>query len=153
MGSEMCIRDSTYCGTEGDQSALDVLSPLFHAIGAQTVAIRREAKVLYHAGAVFASNYLVTLLDTALQTYAQAGIPQDVALKMMAALVRETSENVLQSGPEQALTGPIARKDISTVIRQYRAVQAWDKRYGKLYKQMGKLTAQLAQRKRKQQVR
>mgnify|MGYP001964626333 FL=1 len=109
--------------------------------------------MLYHAGAVFASNYLVTLLDTALQTYAQAGIPQDVALKMMAALVRETSENVLQSGPEQALTGPIARKDISTVIRQYRAVQAWDKRYGKLYKQMGKLTAQLAQRKRKQQVR
>lgn len=142
----------TYCGTEGDQSALDILTPLFHAIGAQTVAIRREAKVLYHAGAVFASNYLVTLLDTALQTYAQAGIPQDVALKMMAALVRETSENVLQSDPEQALTGPIARKDISTVIRQYRAVNAWDKRYGKLYKQMGKLTAQLAQRKRKQQV-
>lgn len=139
----------TYCGMEGDQAALDILAPIFAAIGAQTVAIKRESKVLYHAGAVFASNYLVTLLDTAVLTYAQAGIPQDVALKMMASLVRETSENVLQIGPEQALTGPIARGDIATVVKQYRAVNGWDKRYGKLYKHMGKLTAELAQRKKK----
>lgn len=32
--------------------------------------------------------------DTAVQTYAQAGIPQDVALKIMASLVRETTENL-----------------------------------------------------------
>lgn len=139
----------TYCGMEGDQVAIDVLAPIFAAIGAQTVPIQRESKVLYHAGAVFASNYLVTLLDTAVQTYAQAGIPQDVALKMMASLVRETSENVLQIGPEQALTGPIARGDIATVVKQYRAVNRWDKRYGKLYKHMGKLTAELARRKKK----
>ncbi|MBF8179416.1 Rossmann-like and DUF2520 domain-containing protein [Herminiimonas contaminans] len=139
----------TYCGMEGDQAAVDVLAPIFAAIGAQTVPIQRESKVLYHAGAVFASNYLVTLLDTAVQTYAQAGIPQDVALKMMASLVRETSENVLQIGPEQALTGPIARGDIATVVKQYRAVNGWDKRYGKLYKHMGKLTLHLAQRRQK----
>lgn len=139
----------TYCGMEGDHAAVDVLAPIFAAIGAQTIAIKRENKVLYHAGAVFASNYLVTLLDTAVQTYAQAGIPQDVALKMMASLVRETSENVLQIGPEQALTGPIARGDIAIVVKQYRAVNGWDKRYGKLYKHMGKLTAELARRKKK----
>ncbi|MBX9800875.1 MAG: DUF2520 domain-containing protein [Burkholderiaceae bacterium] len=139
----------TYCGMEGDQTAVDILAPIFAAIGAQTVPIQREKKVLYHAGAVFASNYLVTLLDTAVQTYAQAGIPQDVALKMIASLVRETSENVLQIGPEQALTGPIARGDIATVVKQYRAVNGWDKRYGKLYKHMGKLTAELARRKKK----
>ncbi|RQO36242.1 DUF2520 domain-containing protein [Herminiimonas sp. KBW02] len=139
----------TYCGMEGDQAALNALAPIFAAIGAQTVAIKRESKVLYHAGAVFASNYLVTLLDTAVQTYGQADIPQDIALKMIASLVRETSENVLQIGPEQALTGPIARGDIATVVKQYRAVNGWDKRYGKLYKQMGKLTAELARRKKK----
>ncbi|MNR91867.1 Rossmann-like domain protein [compost metagenome] len=139
----------TYCGIEGEQRALEVLKPLFVAIGAQTVEIESSAKVLYHAGAVFASNYLVTLLDTAVQSYGQAGIAQDVALKMMASLVRETTENVLRIGPEQALTGPIARNDIATVIRQYRAVNEWDTRYGKLYKQMGKLTAQLARRRNK----
>ena len=139
----------TYCGVEGDQTALDVLNPLFNTIGAQTVSIQGDAKVLYHAAAVFASNYLVTLLDTAVQAYGKAGIPQDVALKMMAPLLRETTENVLQIGPEQALTGPIARNDIATVIKQYRSVNTWNRDYGKLYKQLGKLTAHLARRRKK----
>lgn len=136
----------TYCGVEGDRQALDILRPLFAGIGAHCVAIDPEQKVLYHAAAVFASNYLVTLLDTAVQTYGKAGVPQDVALKMMASLVRETTENVLRIGPEQALTGPIARKDVATVVRQYRSVQGWNRRYGALYKKLGKLTAALARR-------
>lgn len=145
---EKIIHDfaGTYCGVEGDQRALDILTPLFTAIGAQLVTIKSKEKILYHAAAVFASNYLVTLLDTAVQTYGQAGIPQDIALKMMASLARETTENVLQIGPEQALTGPIARNDVATVIKQYRTVNMWDRRYGALYKQLGKLTAHLARR-------
>lgn len=139
----------TYCGVEGDQQALDALSEIFMAIGAQFVQIDRETKTLYHAAAVFASNYLVTLLDTAIQTCVQAGVPQDVALKMIAPLVRETSENVLRIGPEQALTGPIARRDVATVIRQYRSVKAWNNNYGVLYRQLGKLTAQLARRRKR----
>jgi predicted short-subunit dehydrogenase-like oxidoreductase (DUF2520 family) len=136
----------TYCGIEGDQRALDILAPLFTAIGAQLVTIKSEEKILYHAAAVFASNYLVTLLDTAVQTYAQAGIPQDVALKMMASLVLETTENVLKIGPQQALTGPIARGDIATVVKQYRAIKKWNSSFGRLYRQLGKLTASLARR-------
>jgi predicted short-subunit dehydrogenase-like oxidoreductase (DUF2520 family) len=137
----------TYCGVEGDPSALAVLRPLFAAIGAHFVEIEADRKVLYHAAAVFASNYLVTLLDTAVQTFGQAGIPQEAALKMMASLVRETTENVLKTGPQQALTGPIARGDIATVIGQYRALKNRDQRLGSLYKQLGKLTARLARRR------
>ncbi|WP_293775690.1 Rossmann-like and DUF2520 domain-containing protein [uncultured Oxalicibacterium sp.] len=139
----------TYCGVEGDTRALDVLTPLFNSVGARFVPIEREAKVLYHAAAVFASNYLVTLLDTAIQTYARAGIPQDVALKMMSVLVRETISNVLQTGPEQALTGPIARGDIDTVNRQYHALKATHPAHGRLYKQLGVETMHLANRRRK----
>lgn len=146
---EKVVRDfaNTYCGVEGDQAALDQLGPLFNAIGACFVPIDPEQKILYHAAAVFASNYLVTLLDTAVQTYARAGIPQDTALKMMTALVRETTENVLQVGPEDALTGPIARGDVATVIRQYRATNGWNKSYGRLYRQLGKLTSRLVSRR------
>lgn len=147
---EKVIEDfaGTYCGVEGDQRALDSLTPLFNSIGARFVPIEREAKVLYHAAAVFASNYLVTLLDTAIQTYARAGIPQDVALKMMSVLVRETTNNVLQSGPEAALTGPIARGDVDTVFRQYRAISAVDASQGRLYKQLGIATMHLANRRK-----
>lgn len=145
---EKIINDfaDTYCGIEGDERALDLLSPIFTAIGAQLVTIKSEQKILYHAAAVFASNYLVTLLDTAVQTYGQAGISQEVALKMMASLVRETTENVLKIGPAQALTGPIARGDVATVLNQYRTIRKWNRRYGELYKQLGKLTAYLARR-------
>lgn len=145
---EKIINDfaDTYCGIEGDERALDLLSPIFTAIGAQLVTIKSEQKILYHAAAVFASNYLVTLLDTAVQTYGQAGISQEVALKMMASLVRETTENVLKIGPAQALTGPIARGDVATVLNQYRTIRKWNRRYGELYKQLGKLTTYLARR-------
>ncbi|HWU97351.1 MAG TPA: Rossmann-like and DUF2520 domain-containing protein [Oxalicibacterium sp.] len=142
----------TYCGVEGDQRAIDLLNPLFTAVGAHFVHIDRQKKTLYHAGAVFASNYMVTLLDTAVQTYVEAGMSRDDALKIMATLVRETAENVLQSGPEQALTGPVSRGDVGTVVRQYRAVRKWHRGYGNLYRQLGKLTRKLAHRRDKRRA-
>ncbi|MDB5763519.1 MAG: hypothetical protein JWQ21_2514 [Herminiimonas sp.] len=137
----------TCCGIEGDRRALDVLSAGFTDIGAQLVAIDADFKMLYHSAAVFASNYLATLLDVALQTYAKAGIPNDAALRMIEPLVRKTVDNIFRLGPEKALSGPIARGDLATAVRQYKAVKAWDKRYGALYKQLGRLTADLAARR------
>ena len=52
--------DGTFCGVEGDPLALAFLTPALHAIGARPVPIDPAAKTLYHAAAVFASNYLVT---------------------------------------------------------------------------------------------
>lgn len=140
--------DGTWCGVEGDPSAIAALEPLFAGIGARFVTIASECKVLYHAGAVFASNYLVTLLDTAVQVYGKAGIAPDVALQMMSALVRETADNVLQDGAEKALTGPIARGDAGTVIRQYHAIKEGDALQGDLYRRLGRLTHRLAKRAR-----
>lgn len=139
----------TYCGAEGDPRALDVLNEGFSAIGARMVPINADAKIVYHSAAVFACNYLVTLLDVAQQAYAKSGIPPDVALKLMEPLVRETVDNVFRLGPANALTGPIARGDLATAVKQYRDVRTWNKRFARLYKQLGKLTAALAARRRK----
>lgn len=138
----------TWCGAEGDEAALAQLEPAFQRIGAQLARIDPAQKALYHAAAVFASNYLVTLMDVALQAYQQAGIPRDTALAMVAPLVRHTSDNLLQKGPEQALSGPILRGDLETVRNQHQAVQSWNKRHGRLYCQLGRLTALLARRTR-----
>ena len=137
----------TFCGVEGDVKALDTLIEAFSAIGARAVPINAEFKSVYHAAAVFSSNYLVTLLDTAVAAYEKAGIPRDVALQLLEPLVRGTVDNVFRLGPTDALTGPIARGDIATVVRQYKAVTAWDRRQGALYKLLGKLTAVIAARK------
>lgn len=136
----------TWCGTEGDQPALDVLVPAFAAIGAQMVPIHAEAKIHYHAAAVFACNYLVTLLDVAQQSYQRAGIAPEIALQLMQPLVQETVDNVHKLGPKAALTGPIARGDLATARRQWQAVAAADAAHGELYKQFMHLTSDLVAR-------
>jgi predicted short-subunit dehydrogenase-like oxidoreductase (DUF2520 family) len=138
----------TFCGVEGDAAALAQLAPLLARIGARTVAIDAAAKTVYHAAAVFASNYLVTVLDAALRAYQAAGIPFDVARELVRPLATETLANTLRLGPERALSGPIARGDMHTVARQQHAIDGWDAPTGVLYAALADATALLAQRKR-----
>ncbi len=138
----------TWCGTEGDRRAIDVLARRFAAIGANLVEIDGEKKILYHAAAVFASNYLVTLLDVAQQAYIEAGVAPEIALKLMQLLVRETTDNVFLLGPPAALTGPAARGDMATVERQLNAVAGWKQAYGKLYGDLAASTMELAARRK-----
>ena len=74
-------------------------------------------------------------------------MPRDTALRLMEPLVRETVDNVFRLGPVDALSGPIARGDVKTVVRQYRAMKMWNRRRGALYKLLGKLTSEIAKRR------
>jgi predicted short-subunit dehydrogenase-like oxidoreductase (DUF2520 family) len=138
----------TWCGVEGDEAALAVLRPLFTGIGAKLVDIDPAAKTVYHAAAVFACNYVVTLLDIAVQAYGHAGIPEEVAMQMMAPLVHKTVEQAFAAGTAAALSGPIARGDMGTVEKQQAAVSAWDADKGALYALLAKETLALAQRRK-----
>jgi predicted short-subunit dehydrogenase-like oxidoreductase (DUF2520 family) len=142
--------DGTFCGIEGDPAALAVLAPALSAIGAQPVPIAASAKTVYHAAAVFASNYLVTVLDAALRAYQAAGVPEPVARQMAQPLASEAMANVFRLGAPAALSGPIARGDMATVARQLRAVEQWDGATGALYQALVAPTAELARRKRQQ---
>jgi len=142
----------TFCGVEGDQLALDVLLPALAAIGARAVQIDPAAKTVYHAAAVFASNYLVTVIDAALRAYQAAGIPEAVARDLARPLAIESMENAFRLGAAPALTGPVARGDMATVLRQQDAVMAWDAATGQLYRALVPPTIALAERKRAGQL-
>jgi len=139
--------EGTYCGVEGDARALALLVPAFEAIGARTVPIDAAAKTVYHAASVFASNYLVTVLDAALRAYQAAGIPEPVARALAAPLAGESMANVFRLGAGAALTGPIARGDLATVARQQAALDAWDEPSGELYRALAAATTDLARRR------
>jgi len=139
--------DGTFCGVEGDQGALAVLMPAFEAAGARMVTIDAAAKTVYHAASVFASNYLVTVLDAALRAYQAAGIPEPVARELAQPLASESLANVMRLGAPKALSGPIARGDHATVARQQAAVTAWDAPTGQLYDALAQATRELARRK------
>ncbi len=136
----------TFCGIEGDARALAILNPALAAMGGRAVPIDASAKTVYHAASVFASNYLVTVLDAALRAYQAAGIDEEVARQLAAPLATETLANVLRMGPAAALTGPIARGDMATVARQQAALDAWDPQTGALYQALAEATLPLARR-------
>jgi predicted short-subunit dehydrogenase-like oxidoreductase (DUF2520 family) len=139
--------DATFCSLEGDARALAVLQPAVLAIGGRALTIDASSKTLYHAASVFASNYLSSLADVALRTYAAAGIEPALAAELAAPLMRETLDNILRLGPAAALSGPIARGDFKTVARQQAALSAWDSEAGALYQAFVAPTAALARRK------
>ncbi len=96
----------TYCAVEGDPRALRVLKPAFERIGARLFDIAPEMKRVYHAGGVFACNYLAALIEAAVTCHGRAGIRRAVSLKAIEPMVRETVDAIFARGPARALTGP-----------------------------------------------
>lgn len=96
----------------GERLALDV--------GGRPFELEDAAKPVYHAAAVFASNYLVTLTALAAELERLAGLPDPMAALLP--LQRATLENVAALGPEAALTGPAVRGDAATVETNLRGL-------------------------------
>ena len=84
-------------------------------LGLQPFELADDMRALYHAGAVLASNYLVTLYRTACRAFEVAGAPPAALLPLM----RRTIENNFE------LTGPIARGDWATVDAHLAALRAF----------------------------
>ncbi len=76
---------------------------------------------LYHAAAVFASNYLIVVSAIAEELFRRAGVPEP--LSAMLPLQRASLDNVERLGPAEALTGPAVRGDVTTIERNLLALQ------------------------------
>jgi predicted short-subunit dehydrogenase-like oxidoreductase (DUF2520 family) len=79
-----------------------------------------ELRPLYHAGAVFASNALVTVSAIAESLFSASGVPDPRGA--MAPLQRASLANVEALGAARALTGPAARGDAGTIRRNIEAL-------------------------------
>lgn len=134
----------TFCGIEGDKSALEILRPAFESIGAETFNIDAKHKTEYHAANVIVCNYLTALLALGAKVYSQAGVSKDIAMKVMEPLVRETIDNNFKLGPVKALTGPIARGDYEVVERQINSLSASQPDVAELYKSLGRVALELS---------
>jgi len=112
----------TTCAVDGDAAAVKILDRFVRAIGGSPLRVRTDRKALYHAGAVFASNYVVVVLEAALRLFEQAGVPRRSATPALVRLAEGTLENVKSVGIPAALTGPIERGDVETARRHARAL-------------------------------
>ena len=96
--------------------------------GARFAAILPQQKVLYHAAAVFGSNYVAALLDVA-----EALIGIDHAREDIAALAESAIDNWRRHADARRFTGPAARGDREVVERHLQALQQ-DPQLAELYR-------------------
>lgn len=128
---------------EGDLRAVEAADALVRRLGGMPAFIAPEAKAAYHAGAVFASNYMLTCLATAEGLLEDAGMTRETARAALLPIARATVDNVGRQGPEAALTGPIARGDVETIRKHLRAMPP---EVAALYEALGRATIAIARR-------
>jgi predicted short-subunit dehydrogenase-like oxidoreductase (DUF2520 family) len=92
--------------------------------------LQEDKRVLYHAGATMASNFLVTLYRAAQQLVETAGVPADGLLPLML--------RTIDNGFE--LTGPISRGDWATVDAHLAAIHEHAPEIEELYRAMARAT-------------
>lgn len=139
--------DRIMMAVEGDPEAIRIAEMIASDLGAVPFIIRTEGKTLYHASAVVASNYLVTLMALAFDMIAASGVPKSEAYRILKPLVNGTLANIENVGIPQALTGPIARGDYKTVTAHIDAIKDISKEALSLYKIFGEATIKLARAK------
>ena len=111
---------------EGDVPSLALAREITKSLQATFLPIETESKVLYHAAAVMASNYLVTLLDASSRLLEGSGLASEETLNVILPLVRGTLGNIEKRGIRNALTGPIARGDGPTVVSHWSYIGCWE---------------------------
>jgi predicted short-subunit dehydrogenase-like oxidoreductase (DUF2520 family) len=105
-----------WCAIDGPPE----LERLALTLGLRPFRVDPARRSEYHAAAAVASNHLVALLGHVERLAADSGVPFEAFLP----LVRRTVDNVAALGPAAALTGPVARGDLETVVRHIDAMPA-----------------------------
>jgi predicted short-subunit dehydrogenase-like oxidoreductase (DUF2520 family) len=124
--------DGVWGGVAGETAeARTVGRELAELLGLRPFALDDEARVLYHAGAVFASNYLVTLRRAGGALLEAAGVPPEALEPLMQGVI----------DTDFALTGPIDRGDWSTVDRHREAIHRVAPSLEQAYDALAELTA------------
>lgn len=119
------------------------LRALAKLLGATPKQVGDDDRALYHAAAVFASNYLDVVVAEAVGLLREIGWTESSSVAALMPLIEGAVANIGLHGPVKALTGPIRRGDVETVGRHLRALE----RVGVAdeYRMLGTIALEIAQ--------
>src|SRR2546425_7411030 len=133
-----------WAAVEGMPRAVQAAEALAHDLGMRPFHLPSKAKPMYHASAVFASNYFAVVEAVAQRLLRHAGVSDAEAWEGLRPLVRGALENLSSQEPMAALTGPVARGDAATIRRHLEALTHDD---AVLYRALGRAALELAQKR------
>jgi len=129
---------------EAEEPLLTTQKELTRLLNGNWVVLKPGDKVLYHAAAVFACNYLVTLVKLALDLWQNFGVSPKEATRALLPLLEGTINNIDNIGLPDCLTGPVARGDSGTMERHLRALETRSPTLLTTYKELGLQTIPIA---------
>jgi predicted short-subunit dehydrogenase-like oxidoreductase (DUF2520 family) len=132
---------------QGSTVAVDATTPallarlnrLARSLGAKPKRVRDGERVLYHAAAVFASNFVNVAFAEGVRLLERLGWTRKESVAALLPLLDGAVANIHARGPVGALTGPIRRGDAETVSRHIAALDDPD-----LYRMLGLVALRLA---------
>jgi predicted short-subunit dehydrogenase-like oxidoreductase (DUF2520 family) len=137
------IPGSTFA-IEAEEPLRTTLKEMAAKLEGYSIYLKPEDKVLYHASAVIASNYLVTLTKLATDLWQTFGISRPDAIRALLPLLKGTLNNIENIGIPDCLTGPIARGDVGTVQKHLIALDKANPVIAGTYRQLGLQTVPVA---------
>ncbi len=137
------IPGSTFA-IEAEEPLSSILKEMATALEGEWVILKAGDKVLYHAAAVFACNYLVTLVKLATDLWQTFDVPPAQATRALMPLLQGTLSNIENVGLPNCLTGPIARGDLGTISRHLESLQKQAPSLLGIYKELGQRTIPIA---------
>ena len=129
---------------EAEEPLLSTLKDIATALDGTVIELKANDKVAYHAAAVIACNYMVTLEKLATDLWQTFSVPTNVAIKALLPLVRGTLNNIENVGIPNCLTGPIARGDTGTIRKHLDTLQKVSPALLSTYKELGRQTIPIA---------
>ena len=137
------IPGSTFA-VEAEGQLQETLKDMATVLGGKWIHLGPGDKVLYHAAAVLACNYLVTLVKLSTDLWQTFGVPSEEATGSLLPLIRGTVNNLENIGLPDCLTGPIARGDVGTIQKHIAALQTKAPQLLPVYLEMGRQTVPIA---------
>jgi len=128
---------------EAEEPLSKILREMAVRLGGRVVELNSNDRVLYHASAIMASNYLVTLVSLAADLWRSFGT-QEQAIRAFMPLVRGTLDNIEQIGIPDCLTGPISRGDTDTIVKHMSGIKESAPQTFEVYRLLGLKTIPMA---------
>ncbi len=129
---------------EGHPRYLNWFLHMFEGFGNPVEVISARDKVRYHAAAAMVSNLYVGLTELCEDMLRDCGFSSLNAHKALSPLIMGNAENIVHYGTVEALTGPVERNDLSTILDHISSLTDEEK---EVYRCLSKQVLKVAKKK------
>lgn len=143
--SHQNIPDLARCvfGIDGKPAAVRAARKMIHEMGGVAVRLSGTNKAAYHAAGSFACVYVLAMMEAATRLLMAQGFTRRQAMRSLLPLTRQTLDNFERVGPYAAWTGPLSRRDFSTVQKHVEALSELHPEYLSAYEVLSRLAVKV----------